>query len=182
MSDASKVSTGKPKVGGAVYRAPLGTTLPTDATTALAEAFVSLGYCSEDGLTNENTAESEDIKAWGGAIVNSSQTEKSDTFATTLIESMNPNVLKTVYGDDHVTVDESGNIAIEASLDEAESSVWVIDMLLKGKKKKRIVIPSGKITELGEITYKDDEAIGYEITISAAPDAAENTHYEYIEG
>ena len=35
MSDAKKVTVSKPKVGGAVYRAPLGTTPPTDATTAL---------------------------------------------------------------------------------------------------------------------------------------------------
>ena len=39
MSNAQNVTVGKPKVGGAVFRAPLGTELPTDATTALNEAF-----------------------------------------------------------------------------------------------------------------------------------------------
>ena len=35
MADAKNVTAAKPKVGGAVWRAPLGTTLPTDAKTAL---------------------------------------------------------------------------------------------------------------------------------------------------
>ena len=48
MPNASNVSAGKPKVAGAVYRAPKGTTLPTDATTALASAFVDMGYVSEE--------------------------------------------------------------------------------------------------------------------------------------
>lgn len=51
MADANLVTVSKPKVGGAVWRAPLGTTLPTDATSALDNAFKSLGYISEDGMT-----------------------------------------------------------------------------------------------------------------------------------
>ena len=39
MPTVSNVSAGKPKVSGAVFRAPLGTTLPTDATTSLGNAF-----------------------------------------------------------------------------------------------------------------------------------------------
>ena len=49
MPTVANVSAGKPKVSGAVYRAALGSTLPTDATTSLDAAFKELGYVSEDG-------------------------------------------------------------------------------------------------------------------------------------
>lgn len=105
MSTATNVSTGKPKVGGAIYRAPLGTALPTDAKTALTEAYKNLGYASDAGVVNSNSPQSGDIKAWGGDNVLTYQNEKTDTFAFTLIESLNSDVLKAVYLDENVTGD-----------------------------------------------------------------------------
>lgn len=173
------VSTGKPGISGGVYYGATGTTLPTNATSSLA-AYTALGYVSEDGLTNSNSPESDTGKAWGGDIVITYQTEKPDTFQFTLIESKNANVLKAVYGSDNVTGTLATGLTVTANADEAEENIWVFDMVMRNDTYKRIVVPVGKVTEVGDIVYKDDELVGYELTIQAFPDEDGNTHYEYI--
>lgn len=180
MPDATKVSVGKPKVGGAIHWAPIGSTLPQSATASLDAAFKELGYVSEDGLTNNNSPESDTVKAWGGDTVLNLQTDRPDTFALTLLESLNTDVLKTIYGSSNVTVDGSGNITVKATAGEMPSGAWVFDMILKGGRAKRIVVPNGTISELGEIVYKDDEAVGYNVTITDVPDTNGVYHYEYV--
>lgn len=174
------VSAGKPAVGGAVYRAAAGTTVPTDATTALAADFKSLGYCSEDGLVNSNSPSTTDIKAWGGDTVLTLQEEKTDTFQCTLIEALNVEVLKAIYGSSNVTGDLATGLTVNATADEQEEAVWAVDMVLNSDTIKRVVIPHGKISEIGDITYSDSDAIGYEITITALPDTTGKTHAEYL--
>lgn len=179
MPDATKVSVGKPKVGGAVHWAPLGTTLPTSATESLNAAFSELGYVSEDGLTNNNSPESDTVKAWGGDTVLSLQTDRPDTWAMTLLESLNTDVLKTIYGAANVVVDGSGNITVKVTAGDMPAGCWVFDTILKGGRARRIVVPNGTISELGEIVYKDDQAIGYNVTITDVPDTNGVYHYEY---
>lgn len=180
MPNAANVTVGKPKVAGAIFRAPKGTTPPTSASTSLGASFVELGYVSEDGVTNSNSPDSEKIKAWGGQIVLVVSTEVPDTFQMTLIETLDPNVAKAVYNSANVTVDGTTGFSIKVNADPLEEAVYVIDMRMTGGAIKRIVIPSGMISERGDIVYKDDEAVGYDITLDALPDSSGNNHYEYI--
>lgn len=158
MANASNVTTGKPQKGGAIFRAPLNSTLPTDATTTLDKAFVCLGYCGEDGLTNANSPESDSIRAWGGDTVLTYQSSKEDTFTFVLIEAMNPDVLKAVYGDDNVSGTLTSGITVKANSEPQEAAAWVIEQVLRDGAHKRIVIPSAAVTEVGDITYSDEDA------------------------
>lgn len=182
MGNAAYVTTGKPNPAGAIYRAPKGTTLPTTALTELDAAFTDLGYCSEDGLKNTTDIDSDTIKAWGRDVVLVVQNSKEDGFQFQLIEAMNVDVLKTVYGSSNVsgTAVASG-ISVTVNADDMEESAWVIDTILKGNVLKRIVIPCAKITAVGEVSYTDSDAIGYETTLACTADTSGNYHYEYIQ-
>ena len=178
---ATNVSTGKPNISGAVYVAPLGATVPTDATTALdTTKYVCLGYVSEDGLENSNDMDVSAIKAWGGMIVYRSLNELNDNFSLTLIESENVDVLKAVYGSSNVT-SSNGVTHVEIKAEDPQEMVWVFELALRNNTAKRIVIPDGAITAREAITYNDADPIGYGITISAYPDSNGKTHDEYLE-
>ena len=176
---ATNVAASKPAVGGALSVAATTATLPTDATTALDGAFVGLGYISEDGITEGINRESEDIKAFGGDVVLSSQTEFSNTFQCTLIESLNINVLKEVFGSSNVTGALGTGITVNVVSDELTERAWVFDLVVRGAV-ERMVIPCGKITEVGEVSYTDSDLIGYDITITAFPDSSGKYQYKYI--
>jgi len=182
MSNVENVSVGKPKIGGAIFRAPIGTTLPTDASTALDAAFKAIGYISDDGTKNANAPDTDNIKAWGGLVVMVVNKGKEDTFKFKMIESLNTEVLKSIYGDDNVTGALETGIAVKANSNQNSGSCWVIDMILTGDVLKRLVIPDGMLSDLDDIVYKDDEPIGYDATIAALPDSDGNTHYDYMKG
>lgn len=180
-NNSANVSFGKPKATGAIFVAPVGSTLPTDATTALDEAFTNLGYASEDGLVNSVETSVENIKAWGGDTVLVSQTEFTETFTVNLIET-NAETLKAYYGQNNVTVDsQTGAIKVVQNSQMTPEVSVVFELALTGGRVKRIVIPRAQMADRsGEITYVDGEAIAYPAVFAALPDQNGNTHEEYI--
>ena len=179
-NNASNVTAAKPKIGGAIYMAPKGTDLPTDAEATLDVKFQNLGFVSEEGLANANSASSENIKEWGGAIVNTALKEKEDKFKFTLIEALNIHVLKLIYGEKNVTGTLETGITVKSKAEDYEEKSFVVDMVLKDGVIKRMVLPLAKVSEVGEVKYQGAGNIGYETTLSAFPDGDGSTHYEYI--
>lgn len=84
----------KTTVSGTVYRAPAGTVLPTDAKTVRDDAYKALGHIFEDGMENEISIDTDEIKARVGDTVGWPQKSKSQTF--TLIQELDTDVLEAI--------------------------------------------------------------------------------------
>lgn len=177
-NDASFVGVGKPKVGGAVYIAPIGTTAPTDATTALDDAFELLGYISEDGVTITEERDSDTLAAWGGDTVRTLQTSYTETFTFTPIE-VNPVVARAEYGDDNVEV-TAGKMTITHNSAQVAEKMIVIETVPNDATVDRFFVPRAQLTEKGDQVLNDSDPMGRECTFTALPDASGNTAYEFL--
>lgn len=167
---ASEVRVG---ITGQLYTAPLGSTAPTDATTALVAAFVGLGYVSEDGVTEAHDDSVENITAWQNAVVvRSAVSSSASTLACMLIQS-NVNVLTRFHRGSAMTEVAAGNYRLDVKPIVADPRMWVFDVV-DGTKLERILVGLGEITERGELQYANGQPLGYPIKITAYPDGNGN--------
>ena len=79
-----------------------------------------------------------------------------------------------------MTGDINSNLTVLHNDKELPRGVYVYEILLTGGGVKRIVIPKGQITEIGDVAIQAGQPIGYQVTITAYPDTAGNTAYEYL--
>lgn len=155
---------------GAALYAPLGTTLPTDTTTAWNAAFVDLGYLSEDGVTETPEDETTEIAAWqNGDVARSLITRSAIRFGFTMIETT-AGGLALYHGGSVTGTDPSGigEASIELAGTPNDRFAFGLDVI-DGDNDVRITIPNASIVERGEITYVNNDAIGYPVTIQANP-------------
>lgn len=178
------MSLPRPMVGapvtatGGVAAGPVDSTLPTDATSDLPADLTPLGLVGDEGVALTRERSTDDIRAWGGQIVRTVQTEFSETASLQFLESDKAEVLREVYGEDNVTV-SGGTIAIKHNEQTLPPRAFVFD-IKDGGKRRRLVLPNAQITETDEITYVHSDIIRYGVTITAYPDEAGNCAYEYV--
>lgn len=170
---------------GYIWVAPLGTAVPTDATTELDKEFVGLGYLSEDGLTEPASFEpGDDIVAAGGDTVAQADPTFSKTWTGTCIEALNEDLLKVAYGSANVTVTPAsttdGSITIKEQAGDIEHHVIVIDEMLKGGRKRRNVMADATFLITGDISHVHTALVNFEFTITAYPTAAQPAQTQYI--
>ena len=171
---------------GYIWVAPLGTTVPTDATTELNPAFVGLGYLSEDGLTEPAAYEAGDaIVAAGGDTVAQADPTFSKTWTGTCIEALNEDLIKVAYGYSNVTVKAAtssadGSITVKEQASELEHHVIVIDEMLKGGRKRRNVMADATFLITGDISHVHTALVNFEFTINAYPTATYPAQTQYI--
>lgn len=174
------MTTGPGKVNGYVFAAPVGTPLPTTTNESLNAAFKDLGFVSEDGFKIGNSFNGGvEVKEWRGNTVYNHPGSKSETASLKYIEALNIEVLKVIYGPDNVTV-TNGEVHIASDADGAKPMSYVVDIEQRGGRLRRVVLPDATITSLGDIVFKNNEAVGYDVTLGLSLGANGTTHDEYI--
>ena len=181
------VSAAKPLTArGGICRAPLGTTIPTDASTALDAAFKKQGYVTTDAVTQTVNRTAEDELAWGNVTVDTHETEYGVVLTFTLMESSNAETLKSIVGDDNVivtpaTADHGNLIEVRWKSGLPPMGVWVIDMLRVKGGVQRKVIPAGQLVFSGDVQYVDSTSIKYSVELRCQNDEDDVPVYDYFD-
>ena len=187
MPKTSDVRIGAPEQGvtGAIKHAPLGTAIPTladikKAGVTLNQAFTGNEYVSEDGLTLTPSRSTTDIKDWSGATVRKVLESFDGTLSWTMI-STNEGALSIAFGSGHVTTSAAATdhgAQVQAALGAylPEEQAWVF-LMKDGDARIVIAVPDGQITEVGEVTFASNAAVGWNVTLSCYPDTNGNCIY-----
>lgn len=184
--NVAQVLAASPNITSGAWRAPLGTPLPTDTTTALDVSgntpFVPLGYVGDDGVTRKEDRPNTKKFAWGGSLIASLQQSYSVTFTFQLLQPLDADVLMAVHSDGNVTVtaptSTTGTITttmLNPTLNK--NGVWVFEGFYQNATVRQ-ALPIARITEVGSYKWTHKDIAVYDCTLEAFPDPAGNFVYE----
>lgn len=177
--DASQVTLGSASVSGAIWVAPQGTTLPTDADTAPGSGFKLLGYTSDAGVQLNESRSTNAINAWEGRTqVYNAVTEYVEQLVFTPIQC-NSDALAATWGESNVTTAQDGTIVVQHTGANLDPICIIIDMFPREDIKRRLC-GTYQLTERGGATYDGTQIDGRELTFNSIADANGVTTHEYV--
>ncbi len=163
--------------------APVGSTLPTDATSALDAAFDEVGLVSDSGFTRGRTENVTEVFDAAGRKVRTFRSQSARTFTFTTLEDN-----ETVR-----TLTEPG--ALVDTTDPTETSYTVHDapparraVVLEFDDTntagdaitRRVVIEEAEVVPSGQPVLVDGQIEGQEFTVSTMKNAAGVHYVEYV--
>ncbi|MET8185728.1 phage tail protein [Streptomyces sp. NPDC005246] len=183
-ADNTQVRVG---VTGAVYVAPVGTTAPTDPYTPWGAGWIDLGYCTEDGLTESLNEDRQEFKAWGRKRpVRTQITNRTNTFKIGTQETK-AHTVSLFYGVDIADMTSSGTGDTQFiswnEPEDPEPMYYALGMdVIDGDYPKRIVVARAEVTAKGDIVYKADQTVSYDLTFTALEAASGVSAINYMLG
>ena len=183
--NVSNAFVGAPPIDGGVYfRAPLGTTLPTDATTALDPAFKDHGAVGEDGFNVNPSRESSTEKMFGGDDWIDLQTGYSETATLTLLEEDNENVVEAIFGgSNYLVTPATASDGKKTEIYHTSSRLPIESHVLKavyGEKAKTYVIERGRISSVEKSADVHSASTKYTVTITCFKGTDAATNYAHV--
>jgi hypothetical protein len=160
---------------GAVYMSTIGASPPANATASWSTAWKELGFLGEDGWTENQGLDSEEIKAWqSGAVVRRVITGSRMEVSFTAIET-NLNTVELFYPGSTVT-----GTGVPIKLPVATPKAFGFDVL-DGTKRIRVVVPKAELVDRGEISYVNGGPVSYPVTLNVTPDSTNKLADKYFD-
>jgi len=178
-----------PRITGSVLYAPLGTPLPTCSYATLDPGFEDLGYVDENGLKQKEERSNTDVFVWGGDLLGTVQDKYSRTMSFKMYQFLDSNVLAAAYRNSNITVtpatSQNGTeVAVAMNSQILDTLSWVFDgyyFTAAGYEALvRIVIPKGRITQIGDVDLTNKAFTSIDATLKAFPDSNKNHGYLYV--
>lgn len=181
--DASLVTVGQPTEGGCAYICfGEAAKLPTDATTDISTLtdFESLGYISENGITESMSLTVNKHGEWGGKTILTTISKQEGAVKAEFEEINRGTVAKIRYGKDNVTVGTDGSVkSIKEGALPYQEYALVLDELECNGSLRRTVYPRIAIESFDDIAHQKGSLMVYGMTFTKLFDNEGNSAYVY---
>lgn len=164
---------------GGGWVAPTGTAAPATPSTQPAAPWAPLGAISDNGLVYGFDEASQEFTPWGlTSPFRRAITKSIRTFKMDLWETERTTVQSVMYRATELSLAPVAGVTsyAETASPQPDRRAWYF-LIMDGTSTKGFYVPQGEVTDRADVTFKQSEMSGYNITITAYPDSAGNTVY-----